>query len=291
MWLHKFKRNKRGISTVIAVVLGLVILVVVVANVVLWSYRMNQYDWERVNEKLSLTVASRSDWFIVQSEYMINNGSRIAGSCVDTRVDDGVFETFSERATAPIRLDINGTFPINLTQYPLTYIQGIEILIKFRANDLGEAWYLKVYNWTSEVYDNSGFNSTTGFTPTTTTGWDYYGISINNPWASYVGSDGKMFIKFHDDVADPTNTTVSIDLVAVRAMVSLFSFKNEGSVTSHVVSLWIINSTIHSRYGVDYFVNSGMSASFLNAEIHLPKGSYVVKTITERGNVAVYSLG
>jgi len=276
---------------VIAVVLGLVILVVVVANVVLWSYRMNQYDWERVNEKLSLTVASRSDWFIVQSEYMINNGSRIAGSYLDTRADDGVFETFRERITAPIRLDINGTFLIDLTQYPLTYIQGIEILIKFRANNLDEAWYLKAYNWTSGIYDNSGFNRTTGFTPTTTTGWDYYGISIDNLWASYVRSDGRMFIKFQDAVADPTITTVRIDFVAVRAMVSLFSFQNEGSVTSHLVSLWVINSTVHSRYGVDYFVNSGMSASFLNAEVHLPKGSYVVKTITERGNIAVYSLG
>jgi hypothetical protein len=58
-----------------------------------------------------------------------------------------------------------------------------------------------------------------------------------------------------------------------------------------VVSLWVINSTIHSHYDVDYFINSGMSASFFNAVVGLPKGQYMVKTITERGNIAVFSRG
>jgi len=290
MLLHKLRKNKRGFSTVIAVVLSLVILVVVVANVVLWDYTMNQYDWEKLHEGLSLTVTARSTWFIVQSEYRINNGSITGGSYLDTQADDEIYETFRETA-APRVLDINGTFFIDLAKYPLTYIQGIEILIKFQATDTSEAWFLKAYNWTANTYSNSGFNSTTGYTPTTTTGWDYYQVSITNRWTSYVKSDGKMFIKFHDAGADPTRTTVRIDFLAVRATIALFSFKNNGQVTSHVTSVWVITSTIHSRYDVDFFINSGTAASFFSPNINLPKGSYLVKTITERGNVAVYSVG
>ena len=291
MWLHKLRKNKRGISTVIVVVLSLVILVTVVANVVLWSYTMNQYDWERMHENLSFTVTSRSAWFVTQSEYRINSGSNTNGSYLDTQADDGVFETFRETTSAPKTMDINGTFLIDLTKYPLAYVQGIEILIKFQATDTGDAWFLKAYNWTANAYSNSGFNSTTGFTPTTTTGWDYYKISVINRWATYVRSDGKMFIKFHNPVADSTTTTIRIDFLAVRAIIALFSFKNDGQVTSHVVSLWVVNSTLHSHYNVDYFVDSGMSASFFNAAVNLPRGRYTVKAATDRGNIAVYSSG
>jgi hypothetical protein len=291
MWLRKLRKNKRGVSTVIVVVLSLVILVVVVANVVLWSYKLNQYDLDRMHEDLSLNVTSRSIWLVAQSEYRINDGNRAGGSYLDTRTDDGVFETFTERTVAPIVFDINGTFLVDLEKYPLASVQGIEILIKFRTSDLSEAWYLKAYNWTAEAYSNSGFNCTTGFTPTTTTGWDYYGISINSQWTSYMRSDGKIFIEFQDAVADSTSTTISVDFLAVRAMISLFSFKNNGSVTSHVVSLWVTNSTLHSHYDVDYFINSGMSASFFNTAANLPKGQYVVRAVTERGNIAVFSQG
>lgn len=53
--LHKLKRNKRGISNIIVIVLSLVIVTILVANVVLWSYQMNQLDWERSQEKIQIT--------------------------------------------------------------------------------------------------------------------------------------------------------------------------------------------------------------------------------------------
>ena len=291
MWLHKLRKNKRGISTVIAVVLSLVILVVVVENIVLWSYQINQFDWERMHESLSLAVISRSTWFVAQSEYAVNNGSITAGSYLDTQNDDGVFETFTEQNTTPMILDVNGTFLIDLTKYPLNYIQGFEILIKFQASDLGDLWYLKAYNWTAQDYGNSGFNCTTGFAPTTTTGWDYYAVSITNQWTNYVRNDGKMFIKFQDSNTASTNATVKINFLGVRAIIALFSFKNDGPVTSNVVTLWVINSTIHNHYSVDYFINSGMNSSFFGAGIQLPRGSCTVKAITELGNIAMYSMG
>jgi hypothetical protein len=292
MLLHKLRKSKRGFSTVIAVVLSLVILVVVVANVVLWSYTLNQYDWERAHESLSLSATTRSTWFVVQNEYRINNGSKTGGSFLDTRADDGAYETFRERTSAPRTLDINGTFLIDLSKYPLVDIQGIEILIKFQAADTGDAWYLKAYNWTSNTYGNKGFNSTLGFTPTTTTGWDYYAVSIGSLWAAYVRSDGKTFIRFYDPAADGTTTTTKIDFLAVRVITyTLLSFTNNGPVTAHVVSIWVTNSTIHSRYDVNYFINPGSNASFFDAGISLPKSTCIVKAVTELGNIAVISVG
>jgi len=48
------KHDKHGISNVIVVTLSLILIVVIVANVVLWSYQMNQFDWERMQEKIEI---------------------------------------------------------------------------------------------------------------------------------------------------------------------------------------------------------------------------------------------
>ena len=52
------KREKRGISTVIVVMLSLVLIVIIVGNVVLWSYQMNQLDLDRMQETAVLTDVS-----------------------------------------------------------------------------------------------------------------------------------------------------------------------------------------------------------------------------------------
>jgi len=67
-----------------------------------------------------------------------------------------------------------------------------------------------------------------------------------------------------------------------------FIFKNEGALTSHLVSLWIINSTNHQRYDISVFVNSAETTTYLRADIFLPDDQYTVKVVTERGNIAVW---
>jgi Na+-transporting NADH:ubiquinone oxidoreductase subunit NqrC len=52
---RRLKCEKRGISTVIVVMLSLVLVVIIVGNVVLWSYQMNQVDLERMQETLTIT--------------------------------------------------------------------------------------------------------------------------------------------------------------------------------------------------------------------------------------------
>ena len=134
MNLH-LKRDRRGVSNIIVVVLSLVIVVAIIANIVLWGYEMNQLDWEKMKEDIIITKV--------------------------------------ERGT-----EINGT---------------------------------------------------------------------------------------------------------------RFTFKNEGALTSHLVSLWIINSTIHQRYDINVFVNSAEAATYPRADISLPEDQYMVKVVTERGNIAVCS--
>ena len=52
---RRLKREKRGISTVIIVMLSLVLVVIIVGNVVLWSYQMNQLDMDRMQETVTIT--------------------------------------------------------------------------------------------------------------------------------------------------------------------------------------------------------------------------------------------
>ena len=56
--LRRFRKSKRGVSNVIVVVLSLVILVVIASNVILWSYQMNQLDWEKMQESIRVSVYS-----------------------------------------------------------------------------------------------------------------------------------------------------------------------------------------------------------------------------------------
>ncbi|MFQ5999949.1 MAG: hypothetical protein ACE5J6_04145 [Candidatus Bathyarchaeia archaeon] len=257
---------------------------------------MNQVDWEKLREEVKITNVTRvnvtrSSWFVAQGEYAVNIGSRVSGTYEDTQVaNDGNWETFREGPNPPIyRLDINGTFILDLSAYPLESISTIEIQLRYMASDSKETWYLKAYNWTAQTYSDNGFNSTAGHTPTG--GWDNYAVSLTDKWRSYVRDDGAMYVKFHDEGNDAVRTTIDIDFIGVRTVGggTRFTFENEGSLTSHLVSLWVINSTNHQRYDINVFINSAETTTYLRADISLPNGQYTVKVVTERGNIAVYS--
>ena len=458
--IKRLKRDKRGISNVIVVMLSLILVVVIVANVVLWSYQMNQFDWERMQEDTKITDVARvasSSWFTPESEYTVNEGSLVSGDYTDTQDVGDPYETFIEGtiaqtlhlhradlsgvtpagklmnttqppssqseteykisrgasvysytpilSTGPIEkgtwalyiwastvssgkvsrltvrihlvssdgstekaaigtvtdviidygysertitisgsavnvtsgdrirltlyaktgavndqkgisfyydgygtyetpghetrlqspspggygLDLNGTFWIDVSIYPLACIQSVEIQLKYRANDTLEKWYLNAYNWTAMTYSDSGFNNTLGHTPTT--GWDIYAVNLTDKWRSYVSDSGTMYVKMQDNQADVNQTTIDIDFLAVRVVINgtKFTFQNKGSLTSHLVSLWVNNSTHHQRYDVNIFINSGDTESHIRSDIALPNKPYIVKAVTERGNIAVFA--
>ncbi|MEM2387177.1 MAG: hypothetical protein QXO50_04090 [Candidatus Bathyarchaeia archaeon] len=97
--LKRLNKDKRGVSNVLVVMLSLILITVIVANVVLWNYQMNQLDIERMHESISITNASRitrSRWFTAQNEFSIVKGSNISGSYTNTKAIDGFYESFSD---------------------------------------------------------------------------------------------------------------------------------------------------------------------------------------------------
>ncbi|MEM4701570.1 MAG: hypothetical protein QXZ51_05460, partial [Candidatus Bathyarchaeia archaeon] len=97
--LKGLNNDRRGVSNVLVVMLSLILITVIVANVVLWNYQMNQLDIERMHELASITNAirlTRSQWFTAQNEFLIMTGTRISGSYTDTEAIDGFYESFRE---------------------------------------------------------------------------------------------------------------------------------------------------------------------------------------------------
>jgi hypothetical protein len=70
---------------------------------------------------------------------------------------------------------------------------------------------------------------------------------------------------------------------------TILKLKNAGPSTIHIVSIWVNNAALHKRYDADIFINSGDTLSYQRLDIALPEGNYIVKVVTERGNIAVYS--
>jgi len=80
-----------------------------------------------------------------------------------------------------------------------------------------------------------------------------------------------------------------VDVARMTNSSARFTFQNNGSLTSHLVSLWVNNSTHHQRYDVNIFVNSGDRMYYIRGDISLPNKPYTVKVVTERGNTAVFA--
>jgi hypothetical protein len=289
---RRLKHDKRGISNVIVVMLSLVLIVIIVSNVVLWSYQMNQLDLERTQENLTITDVkrvTRSSWFTTESEFEISVGSRLSGTFTDTKALSGSYETFSE-ATDICRLEISNNITMDLPTYPMRHIQSIEILTKYNVTENSEKWFLRAYNWTATSFGDAGFNNTDGSQPVQNE-WNEYSVSILDEWADYVNSKGALLVQFSDEGTSANQTLMQIDFFSVRAIIdgAQFDLKNSSPMTTHIVATWIINSTNHQRYSASFFINSGEEATYLRTDIKLPQDKFIAKIVTEKGNIVVYS--
>ena len=70
----RINRDRHGISNVIVVMLSLVLIVVIVANVILWSYQMNQLDWKKMRENIAIVDVSRfrEVWSYMKEVYVFD---------------------------------------------------------------------------------------------------------------------------------------------------------------------------------------------------------------------------
>jgi hypothetical protein len=103
--------------------LSLVLVVIIVGNVVLWNFQMNQFDLDRMQETLSVMNATRMDdapWVPAQTDFTINIGTKVSGSWTDTTALDGSYESFMEAPT--------GVYSYNPSNYVLggstTHVSG-----------------------------------------------------------------------------------------------------------------------------------------------------------------------
>jgi hypothetical protein len=204
----------------------------------------------------------------------------------DLRID---WIEFKVKSQDSYRLDLDGVFTLDLSTYPRAYVDSVEMLVRYRTNDTLERWFVKAYNWTGQTYSDAGFNTTAGDTPMTE--FKYYSVNLTTAWQDYVQSNGTIWMKFCDGSPDANQTTVDIDFIGVRAVIegTKLSFQNSGSVTCHIVAIWILNATSHERYAADLFFNAGTSATYVRADIALPQSNFIAKVVTERGNVAVFT--
>ncbi len=83
--------------------------------------------------------------------------------------------------------------------------------------------------------------------------------------------------------------TINLKNVSMTASGARFEVKNSGPDGVHIVAIWIIDPYSHKRYTADMFLNPGETETLLREDIELPKDYVLVKIVTERGNLAVYS--
>jgi hypothetical protein len=187
------------------------------------------------------------------------------------------------------RLDISNSFSIDLSTYPLGYIHGIEISIRYNATENAEKWFLKAYNWTASSFSDAGFNNTQGNQPVLNA-WNDYAINVTDRWANYVSNNGTILLRFLDEGLSMNQTVAEVDFLAVRAIIdgARFDLRNSSPLTTHIVAIWIANSTNHQRYEANLFINSGEAAIYVRSDLKLPADDFITKVVTERGNISVF---
>jgi len=263
----------------------------------LFNYQINNYPNDgdgyisyissstpNMDETKTANIMSNTTYF--RDEYgnwkLKVKGVKATNTQFDLKVDFVEFKTEMQDAYA---LSIIGEFTLDISTYPLIYIDSIEIQIRLRANDTLENWSLNAHNWTSGQY-----SVISQVTPTAD--FEYYTINLTDAWQSYVNENGTVKIKFCDAGLDANQTIIDIDFFGLRAVIdgACFNFKNNGSTTVHIMSIWIINSTNHERYNANLFINAGEEAIYIRADVSLPE-EFIAKVVTERGNIAVFAEG
>ena len=149
---------------------------------------------------------------------------------------------------------------------------------------------IQLYNFTSGAYQTSGFGYV-AYTSSATPNTDENSTQSTSVGTSdFRNATGYWKIKTKGVKPGATQFDFKADFIEfheVKQGGAQITFENDGSLTSHIVSLWVNNSTIHQRYTVNTFINSGETLSPVYSTINLPSGSYPIRVSTERGNMAV----
>jgi hypothetical protein len=153
---------------------------------------------------------------------------------------------------------------------------------------------VQLYNYALGGYSTSGSGYIAYTSDSTPNTEESKSQTIDTTPTDFRNATGYWKIKVKGVKANAAPFDLSVDLIGFSAGTddegTLLTFKNEGSLTLHIVSLWINNSTQHQRRDVNIFINSGETAPFPYSTVMLPDKPYTVKVITERGNTAVLAI-
>ncbi len=150
---------------------------------------------------------------------------------------------------------------------------------------------LQLYNFTLDGYPTSG-DGYVSYTSDSSPNVDQtISQTINTNPTDFRNTTGYWKIKIKGTKTGATQFDLNVDWIEIRETKrgTLITFENGGSLTSHVVSLWVNNSTSHQRYDIDFFVAPGETATYFCGNAVLSGGSYTLKVSTERGNAGVFS--
>ncbi len=150
---------------------------------------------------------------------------------------------------------------------------------------------VQLYNYTSDNYSTSGAGYLTYTSNNLPNIKENKTQSITLESTDFRNETGYWQIKITGiSTTDiPFNSEIDWIQITETSFGSLVTFRNEGSLTSHVTSFWVNNSTRHHRYEIETFVSPGETTSQLFKNIILPDEPYITKVSTERGNLSVFS--
>jgi hypothetical protein len=151
---------------------------------------------------------------------------------------------------------------------------------------------LQLFDYALGVYPASGNGYITYISDSTPNTDENKSQSIDVNSTNFRNSTGYWAMKIKAVKVTDTPFDFRVDWIEFKPRKTsgtLVTIKNGGSLTSHLVSLWIISSTSHHRYDINVFVNSGENMNYLLSETSLPEEQYIVKVVSERGNIAIYS--
>jgi hypothetical protein len=152
---------------------------------------------------------------------------------------------------------------------------------------------LQLYNFTLDGYPTSGNGYMTYTSDSSPNVDETISQTISTNPTDFRNATGYWKMKIKGTKTGTTQFDLNADWIEIREarLGTLVTFENRGSLTSHIVSLWVNNSTSHERYRMNFFIAPGETTSYFNNNIVLPAGTYMLKVSTERGNTAVFSEG
>ncbi len=151
---------------------------------------------------------------------------------------------------------------------------------------------IQLYNFTSDAYQTSRFGYVTYTSSATPNADETRNQTTSVGTSDFRDSTGNWKMKITGIKTGTAQFNLAVDFVRLHEVNNgtRFTFENAGSLSAHIVSIWIDDSASHQRYATDVFLNSGETLTKVYHNIALPDGACTVKVATERGNMAVLPL-